>query len=605
MSKKIQTLKGKLLIYNLFVICAVVIFISLFSYFNSEGMLTKQAKISLVSHVNGISARLSTSYEEMLNIVLNCSTGAYISLDNMNLKKSSKARRQALQNYNLLEALCNTSESGSYIAKLMVVYDKDNFIQKGTISGSFDDAKAMMDTEWFQKELDKTIDFYNLDMVASPYFAPYEWKILPIVHSTNIVKDNNLPFVFLGISQKMFYDVLSETDSGNQTFVVTSSGAEVASINIDENSEMDRKKLTQKLINSSEAEGIVKYTINNQKCIVAYQRYVKSGITVCEILNPNTLVNARALTKQTIIIMFISSLSIGLFFMTIVTNHIEKPIKKLISRINRIASGDFSRDRSVESNDEIGKVGHVVNQMAVQIEELIKNSVIDEKEKKNLEIKMLQSQINPHFLYNTLDSIRWVAMIQNNSGIVKVVTALSKLLENMAKGYNEKVTLRQELDFLNDYIVIAKFKYVELFDVDIDIKNESLYDANIIKLTLQPLVENAIFSGIEPSKRTGKIVISAWEKDNSLYVSVKDDGIGMSQEKIKTVLEDTENVKKDSMSGVGLPNVDRRIKLVYGEEYGLTISSTQGDGTQVVVKIPLEYKNQSEVKDNVSSNDCR
>uniref|UniRef100_UPI003260BFA1 sensor histidine kinase n=1 Tax=Clostridium sp. NkU-1 TaxID=1095009 RepID=UPI003260BFA1 len=166
-----------------------------------------------------------------------------------------------------------------------------------------------------------------------------------------------------------------------------------------------------------------------------------------------------------------------------------------------ISQGNFDPDRSIETDDEIGSIGKQINQMSNRISDLLETRVQSEKEKRDLEIKMLQAQINPHFLYNTLDSIKWIATMQKNSGIVQVVTALSSLLKNMAKGFNEKVTLRQELDFLQNYVIIEKIRYIELFDVTTQVDQEVLYDAKIVKLTLQPLVENAIFNGIEPSGR--------------------------------------------------------------------------------------------------------
>ena len=202
---------------------------------------------------------------------------------------------------------------------------------------------------------------------------------------------------------------------------------------------------------------------------------------------------------------------------------------------------------------------------------------------------MLQAQINPHFLYNTLDSIRWIAVIQKNSGIVKMVTALSGLLKNMAKGFNEKVTLQKELEFLNDYVTIEKVKYVELFDLKIEVEDERLYDALIIKLTLQPLVENAIFNGIEPAGKPGEIRIHVSQENELLRISVWDNGVGIPEEKLATILEHTEKVKGTAMSGIGLPNVDRRIKLNYGEQYGVKIRSRLGEYTEIVVEMPLEY----------------
>jgi two-component system sensor histidine kinase YesM len=255
-----------------------------------------------------------------------------------------------------------------------------------------------------------------------------------------------------------------------------------------------------------------------------------------------------------------------------------------------ISSGDFSRNPAIESNDELGVIGRQINEMSSHVSALMENRIRDEQEKMNLEIKMLQAQINPHFLYNTLDSIKWIATMQHSAGIVRVVSALSSLLKNMAKGFNEKVTVRQELDFLDNYVTIEKIRYIELFDVDITVEDPALYDAGIIKLTLQPLVENSIFSGIEPSGKPGLIQIHIYSREQVLYISIRDNGVGISKENINRMLTDTSRVTKHYMSGIGLPNVDRRIKLVYGQEYGLAIDSEVGVYTCVTVSLPLEFQ---------------
>ena len=182
-----------------------------------------------------------------------------------------------------------------------------------------------------------------------------------------------------------------------------------------------------------------------------------------------------------------------------------------------------------------------------------------------------------------------IAVIQKNSGIVKMVTALSGLLKNMTKGFNEKVTLKKELEFLNDYVTIEKVKYVELFDLEIQVDDPGLYEAKVIKLTLQPLVENAIFNGIEPKGRHGIIKIRASRQEDMLVLTVRDNGVGIPKERLKTLLENTEKVKGNSMSGIGLPNVDRRIKLNYGESYSLMVDSTEGKFTEITVTMPLEF----------------
>ncbi len=290
---------------------------------------------------------------------------------------------------------------------------------------------------------------------------------------------------------------------------------------------------------------------------------------------------------QTVVLIFAACLFIGFVLSFIFGNQVRKPIDRLVRHIGRIAEGDFSQDPAIESGDEIGTLGRVVPAMAGQIEQLMRQRLEDEKEKGSLELKMLQAQINPHFLYNTLDSIKWIAVIQKNSGIVKAVTALSGLLKNMAKGFHEKVTIEKELEFVRDYVTIEKLKYAELFDLQIQMDDPELQKAKIVKLTLQPLVENAIFSGIEPSGKSGTILIHIYSEGGLLYLVVRDDGVGIEPEKLKHLLEDTEKLKGDRMSSIGIANVDRRIKLTYGEEYGLSIASEVGAYTEITIVVPL------------------
>ena len=292
---------------------------------------------------------------------------------------------------------------------------------------------------------------------------------------------------------------------------------------------------------------------------------------------------------NTVLLIFFFCIAIGLGLSLVISRPLTASISRLTRRLEVISTGNFDRDYSIETDDEIGEIGKQINAMSSRISELMESRIQGEQEKRDLEIKMLQAQINPHFLYNTLDSIKWIATMQRNSGIVQVVTSLSSLLKNMAKGFNEKVTLKQELDFLQNYVTIEKIRYIELFDVEIKVDDPTLYDAKLIKLTLQPIVENAIFSGIEPSGRSGLIQIHVYTKGEVLFLTITDNGIGISPENIEKLLSDTSRITKNHMSGIGLPNVDRRIKLVYGEDYGISIKSEIDQYTKVTISLPLEF----------------
>jgi two-component system sensor histidine kinase YesM len=207
----------------------------------------------------------------------------------------------------------------------------------------------------------------------------------------------------------------------------------------------------------------------------------------------------------------------------------------------------------------------------------------DEKKQRDLEYRMLQSQINPHFMYNTLNSIKWMAVMQHVSGIPEMITALSRLLQTLSKDQRKLVSLRDELTLLDDYLVIQKYRYGDSVRIEKYVENEALLDAPIPRFTLQPLVENAIFHGIEPkgggSIRVGVIMSTS----NTVLVSIRDDGVGMKGDLIAKI---NGGGSFGLFKKLGIYNVDKRLSYTFGEGYGLSIESEEGQYTNMTIKIP-------------------
>ena len=226
--------------------------------------------------------------------------------------------------------------------------------------------------------------------------------------------------------------------------------------------------------------------------------------------------------------------------------------------------------------------------MALHIQELLTQMEQMYEQRKNIEISLLQSRINPHFLYNTLDSIRWMAVIQKSRNIEQITRALENLLRNVAKGTDDKISLRQELALVEDYVHIQKVRYVEVFDYLCQVPEE-LLSCSIVKFTLQPIVENAIFHGVEPKGEFGEIRISARSgSDGDLFLTVEDNGVGMTPEELQKLKDNLQNHNKNSLNGMGVANVDARLKLIYGPSYGLLYESAPGEYTRVTIHIPRE-----------------
>lgn len=313
------------------------------------------------------------------------------------------------------------------------------------------------------------------------------------------------------------------------------------------------------------------------------------GVSVVHFINKAPLDITSAYGLAVFISVLIASLLLFLLLSLMLSRFLTRTSSRLVRHIEYLMdTNDFGYTDSTieEGDDEMASIGRTLNAMSVSISNLLKRNEALYEDKRKMEIDMLQMQVNPHFLYNTLESMHYLADIQKNDGIAKMSRGLSTLLRNMAKGPNDKITLREELSLLHDYDDIQQVRYIGMYEIIYDVPEE-LEDFLIQKFTLQPLVENAIFHGIEPSGHWGTITIKAEKKDDSLEISVHDDGIGIADDEITHIFDERKHSKTD-MTGVGIRNIDERIKLVYGSEYGLSFRSEKGKYTTVIARIKAE-----------------
>lgn len=287
-------------------------------------------------------------------------------------------------------------------------------------------------------------------------------------------------------------------------------------------------------------------------------------------------------------VVFVTGLVLAGLLAFLLSAYLTRPIRRLKTRLERISANDFSYDPEIErTRDEIGEIGHTVNEMTMSIQHLLDETESMYQQRQNIEIALLQSQVNPHFLYNTLDSIRWMAVIQKCPGIAGMLCSLVNLLKNIAKGTQARIPLKEELALLDDYIAIQSVRYMETFTFESRVPPE-LAACRIIKLTLQPLVENAIFHGIEPTGECGTITLSGWEEAGDVLLCVEDNGAGIPPELLPTLLTAERQHDRSSMNGIGVANVHKRLQLTYGKQYGLAVESVLGQYTRVTVRFPKE-----------------
>lgn len=295
----------------------------------------------------------------------------------------------------------------------------------------------------------------------------------------------------------------------------------------------------------------------------------------------------------TVAVVVLLSLLLAAVLAVVLAAYLTGPISRLNDRLHRIADNDFAFDPSIEKpGGELGQIGRTVNEMTMSIQNLLTQTETMYKQRSEIEIALLQSQVNPHFLYNTLDSIRWMAVIQKNPGIENMTRSLSNLLKNIAKGARDKITIEEELSLLHDYVAIQAVRYMEAFTFVDEVPKE-LYGYRIVKLTLQPLVENAIFHGIEPTGECGTIKVTGrldTENGGDILLVVEDDGAGIPPELLANILTSEHTRSHASLNGIGIANVHKRLQLNYGPQYGLTVESELGKFTRITVRIPKEVE---------------
>ncbi|WP_429472390.1 cache domain-containing sensor histidine kinase [Neobacillus sp. B4I6] len=282
-------------------------------------------------------------------------------------------------------------------------------------------------------------------------------------------------------------------------------------------------------------------------------------------------------------------LILAIFAAAFFTSSITRPLSQLSSLMKKAAQGDLDNKFESKNEDEIKQLGDSFNSMIESIKNLLNLINLIEKRKREAELKVLQEQIKPHFLYNTFDTIKWMAMEYQAKDIMDVIDALTKLFRiGLSKG-KESIKVSEEIEHIKSYLIIQMTRYEDKFDYVIDVQEEAK-ELFVLKLILQPLVENSIYHAIKTKRGRGKILIQVKIIDNKLFLSVTDDGNGMNPEmitKLNQRLQKTGMIGGADSGGYGMLNVNERIKLSFGNDYGLIVHSIENNGTTVEIWHPI------------------
>jgi two-component system, sensor histidine kinase YesM len=343
-----------------------------------------------------------------------------------------------------------------------------------------------------------------------------------------------------------------------------------------------KKEENSEVLNNS--YGSFKQSINNEERLLT----IKSvGYTKWKVIGVSYMDEIYAARKDvTRFSIWISVLAIilVLFIVSLISAKITRPIKQLDKSMKRVEEGNFDIIVDIKGDREVVHLSKTFNLMMARIRQLMDQIVLEQEAKRKSELNALQAQINPHFLYNTLDSIVWMAENEKSQDVITMVTSLARLFRiSISRGKNI-ITVKEELEHARNYLIIQKVRYKSKFNFVIEAEKEVLQHKSL-KLLLQPIIENALYHGIEYMVEEGFIKVTAKEEDGKLLYEVKDNGLGMKPEILENIL--SYNSKNTGGSGVGIKNVHERVLLCYGREYGIKIESELEEGTTIRIWLPI------------------
>lgn len=586
--------KRILLITTSCLLCMCVIIASV-SYYIFQNYLQNSLIHSTEASLQLLSDSINGSMDDISQIVRFCQTNTNIATY---IKKNpNPGSVLSVSTYDRIYEEYSNNPSNDYINRLAVITN-EHFLQIVDVacSSTADLSAEVPQLPYFDTLLEAPDYDFSTGFVKDPFYRKGR-DVLPIIrpitYQYNSVRGGIL---FLEISSDLFTNALKRYTIAEDSNMYLSIGGHNYIYRDEHLTEMNVSyEIVRDLSSSALIDNIRVCEIEDDE---GTRLVVTSPLNMPDCYIGQSISSSELRDQQRLLWFIlagtlISIVGIGILLMLLLNRMINVPVSRIRAKMLRVAEGDFERDPSIEWDHELGEIGRGINDLSENVYLLMNRRLEDEKQKKDLEYKMLQSQINPHFIYNTLNSIKWMATIQGSAGISEMTTALAKLLKSISKGTKLLVPIEEELSLLRDYFTIQSYRYGGTITMDIQTDDESLLEYQIIKFTLQPLVENAIFHGVEP-KGTGHILIHIYseklteESPPSIRIDVTDNGVGMSAEKAAQILRSNDDSSADFFREIGVSNVHKRLQYEFGETYGITIDSLEGEYTTMSIHIPCK-----------------
>lgn len=562
-------------------VAVLLIVISIYSRLSSQLYDTvKQENVSLVN-------RVDSSMEVYLRNIMKLSDTIYYGIvKNANLSEDSIGEKLTLLYNNNKEQVSNIaliSKEGEPISVVPAARFRKNF-------------KAE-DEEWFVNALNKTENIhFTLPHVQKMFEKGdngYNWVIsMSRAVEITIGGSTEQAVLLIEMAYQGIEEVLDEVTLGNGGYIylMDSNGdiiwhpkfELIASGRVKENN----------LVAAGYDDGSREEVFNGTSQTVVTKTVGYTGWKLVGVIKGTGISLNMLKTRLFIVFVILLIIFIVIIINSYISFRVTNPIRELEKSVKALEEGNLDADIYMGGSYEVQHLGKSVQDMKFRIKGLMQDIVNEHEEKRKSEFDSLQAQINPHFLYNTLDIIVWQIENEKQSEAVHTVTALARFFRlSLGKGKNI-VTVKDEIDHVKNYLMIQHMRFKNKFDYEFDIA-EDVLELPSLKLMLQPLVENAIYHGMEFMDGDGLIMVKAWREEDELYLSVADNGLGMTEDKVEMILTGKSASGNGRGSGIGVKNVNERIKLYFGEAYGLTIDSEPDEGTTVIIHLPAKDEKES------------
>lgn len=401
-----------------------------------------------------------------------------------------------------------------------------------------------------------------------------------IVHK-DLGKDIGIAVLFISESKFASVYMNNRTNEGDRFYILDENGMIVSTQNKEElYTKFDEKYYG---IDRLKQDGHAIINDGKNKVLLTVHYYddlkwrIISKVSISEITTEIGEINRMIFIVGSLCLLF--AFAVSLILSTSITN----PVRELVKIMKSIEQGGLDKRVSISSTDEFGMLSKGFNRLMDRIEGLLGEIYAEQKKRREYEYRLIQAQINPHFLYNTIETIISLINLGIKDGAITAAKNLASFYRiSLSKG-KDIIPVKEELQLINSYLAIQKLRYFEYMDFSVDFA-EDILNCKVPKLTLQPLAENSIYHGLKPKGLQGRLSVKGYKHEGCVIFEVIDDGIGMSEERIRKVFSASETHEKESF---GLVSVDTRIKLLFGNVYGLDIKSEQGSFTKITVKLPI------------------